>query len=155
MPRLRSRLEAQLTDLFRQCGVGRFIAPERAVRACEYGIVGATGSVVNGAMFLVIVGLVHYLLAGAIAFFTGVTWNFGLNHLITFDRPVGPISAQYVRYLSVTIGGFVLYSVLLTVVIELTNQPHFVAVVVAILGGGVWNFLGSDRYAFRERTDTT
>jgi dolichol-phosphate mannosyltransferase len=153
MPHLHSRLEAQLAVLFRQCGVGRFIAPDRAVRACEYGIVGATGSVVNAAVFLASAGLVHYLLAGAIAFFAGVTWNFGLNHLITFNRPVGRISTQYMRYLGVTIGGFILYSLLLTVVIEWTSQPHLVAVVIAIVGSGVWNFLGSERYAFREWTD--
>lgn len=116
------------------------------------GIVGATGSAIDAAMFLVITEMVHYLLAGAIAFFSGVTWNFGLNHLITFDRPVGRISAQYVRYLGVTVGGFVLYLSVLTGIIELTSQPHFVAVVAAITVGGVWDFFGSEQYAFRERT---
>lgn len=150
---LQSRLETRLAVLFRRCGVGRFIAPERAVRACEYGLVGATGSIVDAAMFLAIAGAIHYALAGAIAFFSGVTWNFGLNHLITFDQPVGRIHAQYMRYLGVTVGGFVLYLSTLTAIIELTSQPRLVAVVVAIAVGGVWDFLGSEQYAFRERTN--
>lgn len=153
MSRVLPRLEARLAVSFRRCGVGRFIAPERAVRACEYGLVGATGSAVDAAMFLVIAGGVHYVLAGAIAFFSGVTWNFGLNHLVTFDRPAGRLHAQYVRYLGVTVGGFVLYLSTLTTIIELTSRTHLVAVVVAIVVGGVWDFVGSEQYAFRERVN--
>ncbi|MDY6780621.1 MAG: GtrA family protein [Halobacteria archaeon] len=61
---------------------------------------------------------------------------------------MGSTVAQYSRYLGVSVGGFVIYLFLLTTLIKLIAIPYLVADLVAVSVGGIWNFLGSEIYAF-------
>lgn len=144
----RCRAEDRMTDALERRGVDAVIAPERAVRIVEFTAVGVTGVAVNVAVFLAIVQLVHFVVAGTIAFFLSVSWNFVLNRVLTFDRPDGSVPLQYARYLAVHVVGFVVYLGLLWFTIQVAGLPYLAADLVAVTVAGLVNFAGAEIYAF-------
>lgn len=142
--------ERQAAEACRTAGVGRFVAPDRAVRALEFGLVGSTGAALNSGVFLSSASRQSYLVPGAIAFFVAVCWTFLLNRHVTFDRPDGDFLTQFARYLSVCACGYVLYASALTAAIEFVHLTRFVANTGALVVGGLWNFVGSERFALAD-----
>jgi putative flippase GtrA len=137
------RVEAALCSL----GVDRIAAPSRAVRALEFGTVGATGAVVNAVVF--VVAPVAYLLAGALAFASGTAWTFLLNWTVTYNRPSHSFTRALGRYTSVYVFGFVVYTIVLTAGIEYLALPGLTANFAAIAVAGLVNFAGSEVFALR------
>lgn len=130
-------------------GLTAYITPQRAVRAAEFAAIGVTGIVVNSAVFAAaFLSGVHYLLAGILAFAAAVQWNFVGNWLITFGKPVDALLRKYARFHAVSIAGFAVYTATLHLQIEYLFVPALVANVVAIGGSSVFNFLGTDEFAF-------
>lgn len=128
----------------------RNVDPNRVVRAAEFGLVGAIGTLVNTLVFggLHLVGGLHYLLAGTVAFVVALNWNFLGNWALTFDQPTSRIGHQYVKFTAVSLGGFFLYSGLLAVTVDILSMPALFGNVLAIGGASVFNFLGSELFAF-------
>ncbi|MFB6269868.1 MAG: GtrA family protein [Halobacterium sp.] len=138
------RVEAALAAL----GVGRVARPARALRAVEFGVVGATGAIVNAAVF--VLAPVAYVLAGALAFFGGTAWTFALNWSVTYDRPPRSLPRALGRYASVYVLGFAVYSLVLAGGVELLHLPGLSANLAAVGVAGVVNFAGSEVFAFVE-----
>jgi len=136
-------------------GLDRFTSPMRVVRAAEFALVGALGAVVNTVLFWVLhlnVG-VHYLGAGAAAFIAALNFNFVGNWAVTFDRPSEGLWAKYYRFNAVSLAGFLLYSTVLATSIRVLVLPALAANGLAIGGAALFNFLGTDTWAF-EATDS-
>jgi len=130
-------------------GIDRLVAPARAVRAIEFGLVGAVGTILNTVVFLTLydsVG-VDYLVAGTGAFLVAVNWNFLGNRSLTFDSS-GDLWRTYYRFNAVSVAGFVVYVVALSIALQLLFLPAIAANVVAIGAGFLWNFVGSDTVVF-------
>lgn len=144
----RQSVEDRLERWLGRCGVGRVVEPRRAVRLLEFTAVGVTGIAVNVAVFLGAVPYTHFAVAGTGAFFVSVSWNFGLNRVVTFDRPDGDVTRQYLRYMLVHVVGFAVYLGMLAVTIAVLAFPYLVADLVAVTLGGVFNFMGAEIYAF-------
>lgn len=151
MTTLRERAERRAERLLRRAGVGRVMHPARAVRLVEFGAVGATGATVKIVTFVATVGLLHYLLAGFVAFVAGNTWSFALHRRVTFAEATGRRIHQYARFGAVTTAGFVFYTVALAVAVEHLRLDYLAAILVAVGTSGVWNFLGSELWAFGDR----
>ncbi|POG55515.1 glycosyltransferase family 2 protein [Haloferax marisrubri] len=136
-------------------GVSDRIDPKRAVRCAEFGLVGATGSLVNMLVFAVCTAVLsaHFLVAGTVAFMTAVHWNFALNYILTYDRPAGSTVRQYLGFHSVSLAGFLVYTATLAAFV-VVNTPALLANLFAILAGAGINFLGSDTRVFRSPSDT-
>ncbi|MDY6780620.1 MAG: hypothetical protein SV760_08785 [Halobacteria archaeon] len=75
--------ERRVENLLRSCGADRYADPRRLVRAIEFGVVGLTGVGVNAVVFVYLVGILNIVAAGFVAFFTSVTWSFGVNRVFT------------------------------------------------------------------------
>lgn len=136
-------------------GIDRFIDPGRAVRGGEFAAIGALGTVVNTLVF----GIAHlsvgvnYLLAGVLAFLVALNFNFVGNWLLTFDQPSDDLVSKYARFHAVSIGGFALYTVLLAITIDVISVDPILGNIVAILGASVFNFIGSEMFAFAVNTN--
>lgn len=130
-------------------GLDRVIDPERAVRAVEFGSVGAVGVVVNMVVFaaLTLGAGVYFVLAGVLAFVVAVNWNFLGNWLFTYGRPAEGIPGQWVRFHLVSLTGLAVYTVTLAIAVG-ANAPLLVANAIAILTGAAVNFLGTDEAVF-------
>lgn len=146
--RRRRDAEAWVERLLERHGVDRYVAPARAVRLIEFTAVGVTGVAVNVAVFLGVIPFLHFVVAGTIAFYVSVSWNFVINRAVTFDRPDGHLPSQYGRYLAVHVVGFVVYIAVLGVTIEVLSLPYVLADLVAVTLGGIVNFVGAEIYAF-------
>jgi dolichol-phosphate mannosyltransferase len=133
-------------------GLDRFVDPERATRALEFGAVGAIGVLVNTLVFMSGRGVgLHYLTAATAAFIAAVHWNFVGNWLVTFDQPEEGLFGQYLRFNLVSVSGYLIYTALLVVAIQGLGTPDLIANLAAIGGSSLWNFLGAERFAFISR----
>lgn len=142
------RCERKLTRTVEGLGLARVIAPDRAIRIVEFTIAGAIATVANVAIFLLTARYAGYVIAGTLAFFLGITVAFGINWAVTFDRPPGSRLRRYGQYVGVSLGGYVFYMTILLTAINVLYWPAVVADLVAIAGGGVINYLGSEKVAF-------
>lgn len=127
-----------------------YIDTRRLIRMGEFGAVGASGALINTLIFMA-TGSLHYSIAGLLAFLGAVQWNFIWNYSITFDRPSGSVRDQYLRFHAVSLGGFLVYEAALFALIGGLDMPRLPSNIAAIFAGFVWNFLGSDSFAFNHR----
>lgn len=132
---------------YRRAGLERYLPAERAVTLLEFGAVGVTGAVLNYLVFLATVDAFSYLLAGTMAFVGAIAWTFAWNWAITFDPPSDRLLRSLGRYLGVYAVGYLIYTLILVASIRGFAAPHWAGSLGAITGGGVWNYLGCERYA--------
>jgi dolichol-phosphate mannosyltransferase len=135
-------------------GLAEYMSPERAVRAVEFAAVGGFGVLVNMAVFTGIYGAgFHHMIAGFAAFLVAVNTNFFGNWAITFDRPNTAFVAKWGKFHAVSVVGFIVYTAALAVSIEMLLLPALLGNAVAIGSSSVFNFVGSERFAFDVMTD--
>lgn len=140
--------ERRVETALRRLGVGRLARPARVVRAAEFGVVGATGTVLNAVVF--VLAPLAYFLAGTLAFVAGATWTFALNWTVTYNRPRSSLLDAFVRYASVYVAGFLVYGAALAAAVEFGGLPALHGNLVAVVVAGSLNFAGSELYALVE-----
>ncbi|MFC4357760.1 glycosyltransferase [Halobium salinum] len=135
---------------FSAYGFDRIAEPDRLVRGTEFGFVGAMGAVVNTLVFggMHLYGGMHYMVAGALAFIVALNFNFLGNWFLTFNQPSEEIRSKYIRFNVVSVGGFIIYSLALATAIDVLLIPALLANVLAIGGSFLFNFIGSEKFAF-------
>ena len=123
--------------------------PANWVQLVKFSAVGASGYVVNLAVFTTLVrGLgVHYILAAVLAFCVAVTNNFLWNRHWTFAAAEGHMGFQAARFFTVSVIalGFNL------LVLELLVRADFekvLAQALAILAATPLNFIGNKLWSF-------
>lgn len=123
---------------------------ERALRVSEFGLVGGLGAIVNMVVFIAMIYLLEAspLLAGVVAFVVALNWNFLGNWWLTFDQPMGNLPETYLKFGSVSLVGFGIYTVLLVGSIDVLTLPEVVGNGVAIVGAAGVNYMGSETFAF-------
>lgn len=119
----------------------------------RFGTVGASGFLVDTAMVYGLKGSVGLYWAGGLSYLVAATWTWIFNRWWTFaGRSSGPLWRQWLRFLFVNLGGFVLnrgtYAILVTVSVLFREYP--VLAVAAGTGAGMFvNFFLSRRLVFR------
>ena len=119
------------------------------VRFC---LVGASGYVVNLAVFVVLVegfGL-HYLLAATCSFLVAVTNNYTWNRLWTFRGQRGHVAYQGLRFLIVSLVALDANLLILHGLVQL-GLPKVPAQALAIILVTPLNFVGNKLWSFRSR----
>ena len=119
----------------------------------RYGTVGASGYVVNLAVFSACVhaaGL-DYRAAAAAAWIVAVLNNFWWNRHWTFDAGHGHAGFQAARFFCVSAAAFVLNLVLLELLVAGLELPEVPAQAIAVLSATPVGFLGNKLWTFRHR----
>jgi putative flippase GtrA len=126
-------------------------APHNWVQLAKFCTVGASGYVVNLAVFSVLVGSgYHYSLAAACSFLVAVTNNYTWNRLWTFRGQRGHIAYQGLRFLVVALIALAANELILAALVafgvgEVVAQAFAIALVTPI------NFIGNKLWSFRRR----
>jgi dolichol-phosphate mannosyltransferase len=118
----------------------------------RFGLVGASGFVVNLAVYALFVHAfgVPYQLAAVLAWLVAVSSNFVLNRHWTFDRPDGRLHHQALRFFLVSLAAFALVNlVLLTLLVEQAGLAKVPAQALAVAAATPFNFLGNKLWSFR------
>ena len=128
------------------------------VRLLSFGLVGASGFVVDVACYLALQGAgAEHRLARLASFWPAVTWNWLLNRRLTFgDRPREPRAGQWTRFvacslvgLGANVGGYLV----LTGHVGFFDRYRLLALVVGVGLGGVLNFLLATLYVYRRNRE--
>lgn len=120
----------------------------------RFGLVGASGFVVNLAVYALLVHAIGapYQLAAVVAWLVAVSSNFVLNRHWTFDSSGGRVHDQALRFFLVSLAAFVLVNlVALTLLVEQAGLAKVPAQALAVAAATPFNFLGNKLWSFRAR----
>jgi putative flippase GtrA len=125
--------------------------PANWLALVRFAVVGASGYVVNLAVFAVAVHAlgVDYRVAAVLAFAVAVTNNFVWNRRWTFAARDGHAGFQAVRFLIVSLAAFAVSLAILTVLVSGAELPRVAAQAVAIAAATPLGFVGNKLWSFR------
>jgi len=125
--------------------------PANWLQLVRFGVVGASGYVVNLAVFACAVHVVgiDYKIAAVLAFLVSVTSNFWLNRHWTFDARGGHAGFQAARFLTVSVAAFLFSYLVLLLLVEVAGLREVLAQAVAIVAATPLSFLGQKLWSFR------
>jgi putative flippase GtrA len=112
--------------------------------------VGASGYVVNLATFAVCVHVLSldYRVAAVISFLVAVTNNFWWNRHWTFDAGHGHAGHQAARFLTVSVGAFLVNLAMLELLVAGLDVAELPAQAIAVAAATPCNFLGNKLWTF-------
>ena len=124
--------------------------PANWLQLVRFGLVGASGYVVNLAVFTLLVHAagVHYRAAALGAFLVAVANNFLWNRRWTFRARDGHAGFQAARFLTVSVAAFAFNLLMLELLIGLLDAPEVPAQALAILAATPLSFLGNKLWSF-------
>ena len=124
--------------------------PRNWLELMRFAVVGGSGYALNLAVFaLAVHGLgTGATLAATLAFAVAVTNNFVLNRRWTFRAHRGPAHHQAARFLAVSLAGFAVNLVVLTVLVGPGGLPEVPAQAIAIALATPLTFLGNKLWTF-------
>lgn len=132
------------------------ITPQHRALAADFlrfGVVGASGFVVDTAAVYATKGVLGLYGAGIAAYIVAATWTWFFNRLWTFaGRGDGPAWRQWLRFMAANLSGFTLNrgAYMLLVTFSATCRDHPVLAVAIGCGMGMFaNFFASRRLVFR------
>ena len=120
------------------------------VQLAKFCLVGASGYVVNLAVFALAFGAggVHHLVAATIAFVVAVSNNFWWNRRWTFGAHVGRVGFQATRFFGVSLAAFLFAAALLELLVTRAGTPELAAQAVSIVAATPLNFVGNKMWSF-------
>jgi len=120
------------------------------IQLCKFGLVGATGYLVNLAVYAALVHFasVPYLVAAVCSFAVAVTNNYLWNRVWTFRRERGHIALQGARFLVVSLAALGANLAILALLVEV-GLPTVPAQALAIVLVTPLSFLGNKLWSFR------
>jgi dolichol-phosphate mannosyltransferase len=125
--------------------------PRNWVQLATFCTVGASGYIVNLAVYATLLSFgVHYLLAAICSFLVAVTNNYLWNRVWTFRNQRGHLVFQGFRFLLVSTVALAANLAFLSVLVAL-GVPKLPAQAVAIALVTPWNFVANKLWSFRRR----
>jgi putative flippase GtrA len=125
------------------------LKPGNWLQLFQFGIVGASGYLINLAVFALVNGAlgIHYIVAAIAAFCVAVTSNFWWNRHWTFDAKHGHAGFQAARFFTVSVLALVINLIALKLLVgggmgELPAQAISVAIAMPFnfVGNKLWTF---------------
>jgi len=125
--------------------------PHNWIQLAKFGAVGASGYVVNLAVYALLLkqAHLHYLLAATGSFLVAATNNYVWNRLWTFRHQRGHVAYQGLRFLIVAVFAYLCNLGLLLGLIEVLGVGKIVSQAVAIVLVTPLNFVGNKLWSFR------
>ena len=124
--------------------------PANWIQLAKFGVVGASGYVVNLLVFSSLLkgaGL-HYLAAATVSFVVAASWNYWFNRHWTFRAERGSFTLQGMRFFTVSATVYFANLGVLSLLITL-GVGKIVAQAIAIVVVTPLNFLGNKLWSFR------
>lgn len=150
MPDEVTTLPAPAAPLRRRIRSG-LAAPGNWLQLLRFGVVGASGYVVNLVVFAALTGALDadHRVAALGAFLVAVTNNFWWNRHWTFAVRNRGVAFQAPRFLLVSVLAFLAALVLLEVLVSVVGLREVLAQAIAIAAATPLNFLGNRLWSFR------
>lgn len=125
--------------------------PANWLQLVRFGVVGASGYVVNLVVFALLVHAagIDYRLAAAGAFLVALSNNFIWNRLWTFRASGGHAGFQAARFCVVSLVAFGVNLVVLYALVEAIGVSEVPAQALAIAAATPLNFIGNKLWSFR------
>jgi len=125
--------------------------PENWIELFKFGLVGASGYVINLIAFTALLkGLgIHHIAAAIGAFCVAVSNNFLLNRGWTFRATEGHAGFQAARFLAVSVAALGINLVVLYVLADIAGLAELPAQAIAVAVAMPFNFLGNKLWTFR------
>jgi putative flippase GtrA len=117
---------------------------------CKFGLVGASGYLINLAVFSVLtdsLGL-HHITAAIGAFCVALANNFLWNRHWTFEPGDGHPGFQAVRFLAVSLGALLINLAVLELLVSGASMGDLPAQAIAVAVAMPFNFLGNKLWTF-------
>ena len=124
--------------------------PDSWWQLCKFGLVGASGYLINLAVFSVLVdslGL-HHLAAAVGAFCVALANNFLWNRHWTFDSGDGHPGFQAARFLAVSLAALAVNLAVLQFLVSAASMGDLPAQAIAVAVAMPFNFLGNKLWTF-------
>src|SRR5262245_36495684 len=148
----RERKAAGMTPVQTAKRIGKgTLKPGNWIQLFQFGLVGASGYVVNLAVFAVLNGpfSIHYIAAAILAFCVAVMNNFWWNRHWTFDAKHGHAGFQAARFFTVSVLALGINLIALRILVDggMTELPaQAISVAIAM----PFNFIGNKLWTFAE-----
>ena len=125
------------------------LKPGNWVQLLQFGLVGASGYIVNLAVFAVLVGPLglHHLIAAVLAFCVAVLNNFWWNRHWTFDAKHGHAGFQAARFFTVSVLALTINLVALELLVR-GGMGDLPAQAIAVAIAMPFNFVGNKLWTF-------
>jgi putative flippase GtrA len=139
-------------DLARRVHVGSR-RPANWFQLFKFGLVGASGYLLNLAVFALLfkVAHVHHLGAAVLSFCVAVTNNFVLNRTWTFRDARGAHPAfQALRFFAVSVAGLGVNLLVLYGLVDIVDAPVVPSQAIAVAVAMPFNFVGNKLWTFRD-----
>jgi putative flippase GtrA len=126
--------------------------PHNWVQLAKFSVVGATGYVINLAVYTALLrgAGFHYVAAATCSFLVAVTNNYLWNRLWTFHAERGHVGWEGLRFLIVALVAYAANLALLSVLIAF-GMDKVLAQAIAVILVTPLNFIGNKLWSFRSR----
>ena len=126
--------------------------PENWAQLFKFGVIGASGYVINLAVFAVLNEAfdVHHILSAVGAFCVAVTNNFVWNRHWTFQAAGGHAGFQAARFLTVSILALGVNLILLFLLVDIAGASEVPSQAVSVAAAMPFNFIGNKLWTFDE-----
>lgn len=122
--------------------------PHNWIQLAKFGVVGASGFVINLAIYQALLGLGPHT-AAAISFVVSAASNYWWNRHWTFAHQKGHFAYQGMRFYAVSVAAFAVNQFWLFVFIDWLGWGKTISQAVAIILVTPLNFLGNKLWSFR------
>lgn len=127
--------------------------PANWLQLIRFGLVGASGYLVNLAVFALATnaGGAEHKRAATLAFAVALMNNFAWNRHWTFRARSGHAGFQAARFVLISTGAFLVSLAILELLVAVAGLPEVISQAIAILCATPLNFLGNRLWSFRHR----
>lgn len=128
----------------------KFLTEELIIKFLKFGVVGASGVVVDFGftyLFKEIIRIQKYV-ANAIGFTIAASTNYFLNRWWTFHSNNPDIGIEYSRFLFISILGLGINTLVIWLLVSRYNRNFYVSKLIAIGVVTVWNFFLNLMFTF-------
>jgi putative flippase GtrA len=150
-----AELTSSRTSAITDAASGALRRPANWLQLAKFCTVGASGYVVNLAVYATLLAVgVHYLPAAVCSFLVAVTNNYLWNRAWTFRHQRGHLVFQGFRFLLVSTVALAANLAFLSVLVAF-GVPKLPAQAIAIALVTPWNFVANKLWSFRRRSEST
>jgi putative flippase GtrA len=123
-------------------------SPHNWIQLAKFGIVGASGYVVNLGIYAALLGIGAHK-AAVVSFVVAAGWNYWWNRHWTFAHQKGNFAYQGMRFFVVALLGLVVNQLWLVLFLDVMGLGKIVSQAIAIILVMPLNFLGNKLWSFR------